>query len=79
MPYPFNLAKPANKGSYLSAGAKVPDALFTLDKLCEKELLAKAAHESRILTPAFAEQFLPHVAPKFDPLYTIAAGKEEAE
>lgn len=55
---------------------KVPDALFALDKLCEKELLAKAAHESRILTPAFAELFLPHIAPEYKPLYINSTKKE---
>lgn len=32
---------------------KVPNGLFELDKLSEKELLAKAAHESRICSPQF--------------------------
>ncbi len=48
---------------------RVPDKLFALDKLTETELLAKAAHESRKLTPTFAEHFRPHIAPEYKPLY----------
>jgi patatin-like phospholipase/acyl hydrolase len=41
---------------------KVPDRFFKLDKLSAKELLAKAAHESRISCPVIHEKFLEHYA-----------------
>jgi patatin-like phospholipase/acyl hydrolase len=50
---------------------KVPDGLFALDKLSEKELLAKAAHESRHFTPEFQENFLEHKAEAFIPCYKM--------
>ncbi len=49
---------------------RVPDGLFKLDCLQEQDLMGKAAHESRILTPTFDEQFRPHIAPAYEPLYT---------
>ena len=48
---------------------KVPDGLFTLDKLSEEELLGKAAHESRHFSPQFKEEFAEHESPEFKPLY----------
>ena len=50
---------------------KVPDGLFALDKLSEKELLAKASHESLHFTPVFQETFCNHKAEEFIPLYTM--------
>jgi len=47
----------------------VPDGLFKLDKLSEEDLLAKAAHESRISTPKIRELFIDHKAPDFTPKY----------
>jgi len=47
---------------------KVPNGLFKLDKLSEKELLAKAAHESRNFSPKFKELFMGHSAPGFQPI-----------
>jgi patatin-like phospholipase/acyl hydrolase len=49
---------------------RVPDGLFKMDCLREKDLMGKAAHESRIFTPTFDEQFKPHIAPAYQPLYT---------
>ncbi len=51
---------------------KVPDGLFTLDKLSEEELLGKAAHESRHFSPMFEEKFARHTAPEFKPLHVKA-------
>jgi hypothetical protein len=48
----------------------VPDGLFALDKLSEKDLLAKAAHASRHFAPLFKEKFMGHMAPEFAPFYT---------
>ncbi|MCL4473783.1 MAG: patatin-like phospholipase family protein [Actinobacteria bacterium] len=48
---------------------KVPDGIFKLDLLKERELLAKAAHESRHFSPAFYTDFMEHIAPKFKPLH----------
>jgi patatin-like phospholipase/acyl hydrolase len=48
---------------------KVPDGLFELDKLSEKELLAKAAHESRIFSPKFKEDFAKYKSSEFKPFY----------
>lgn len=58
------------KERVLRLDPKVPDELFALDKLCDKDLLAKAAHESRILMPDFDARFRPHIAPEFTPLYS---------
>jgi hypothetical protein len=58
---------------------KVPDKLFALDKLSEKELLAKAAHVSRILAPTIAQCFQPHIATEYTPLYSCPTNKEGKE
>ena len=50
---------------------KVPDGLFELDKLSEKELLAKAAHESRNFSPQFKELFMGHSSPDFQPIHKL--------
>jgi patatin-like phospholipase/acyl hydrolase len=47
---------------------KVPDGLFSLDKLSAPELLGKAAHESRQFTPVFERKFMDHAASKYEPL-----------
>ena len=52
---------------------KVPDKLFELDKLSEKELLAKAAHESRKFSSDF-KKFISHFSPEFKPLYPTNKG-----
>jgi patatin-like phospholipase/acyl hydrolase len=49
---------------------KVPDNLFALDRLTEDELLSKAAHESRKMTPQFKEVFADHKAAEYKPLIT---------
>jgi len=48
---------------------KVPDKMFALDKLSAKQLLSKAAHESRHLSPQFAKMFTNHNAPPFYPCH----------
>ncbi|MCK4538284.1 MAG: patatin-like phospholipase family protein [Candidatus Krumholzibacteria bacterium] len=49
---------------------KVPDGLFALDKPNTKyELLAKAAHESRISMPAIETGFMQHKCRLYTPLY----------
>lgn len=48
---------------------KVPEGIFKLDSLTEKELIAKAAHESRHFSPSFKEKFMGHLAPEFKPLH----------
>ena len=50
---------------------KVPNGLFALDKLSKKELLSKAAHESRKLVPQFKEMFMEHKAPEFKPCHSL--------
>lgn len=49
---------------------KVPDQLFALDKLSEDELLSKAAHESRKMTPDFQKDFAEHKASEYKALRT---------
>lgn len=46
---------------------KVPDGLFALDKLSAPDLLAKAAHVSRIFSPKFEAKFMSHVAKEYKP------------
>ena len=55
----------------LRINPKVPDGLFALDKLSEDELLAKAAHESRILTSKYEEKFMDHTSPEFIPFHKL--------
>ena len=50
---------------------KVPDGLFKLDCLKEDELLGKAAHESRNLSPFFKEKFMDHISEKFEPCHKV--------
>ena len=50
---------------------KVPDRLFALDRLKEKELLGKAAHESRHFSPLFKKVFSGHMAPDFKPFHSL--------
>jgi len=49
---------------------KVPKDLFALDKLSENELLSRAAHESRKMTPGFSARFSAHKAEEYIPLKT---------
>lgn len=48
----------------------VPKGRFRLDKARVEELVAEAAHESRIFSPRFAAKFLAHRAKPFTPLMT---------
>jgi patatin-like phospholipase/acyl hydrolase len=47
----------------------VPNGLFKMDKLSKPELLSKAAHLSRHLSPKFKDMFADHRAAKYQPLY----------
>lgn len=51
------------KENVLRIDPKVPDGLFALDKISENELLAKAAHESRQISPS-VKFFTDHEADK---------------
>lgn len=55
------------KDKIIRLNPKVPDGLFKMDKLSEKELLSKAAHESRHFAPQFKEKFMNHIANEFTP------------
>ena len=59
----------------LRINPRVPDGLFALDKLFEKELLSKAAHESRILAPKFEKMFMDYTAPEFKPFHKVQEDK----
>lgn len=48
----------------------VPDGLFALDRLSERELLGEASHTSRHFTPTFTAKFRTHKAAPFTPLHT---------
>lgn len=48
----------------------VPDGLFALDRLSQKDLLGKAAHVSRHFTPYFQEHFINHNADTYIPFHT---------
>jgi len=61
------------KDKVIRINPKVPDGLFKLDKLSVKELLAKAAHESRKFSPYF-KNFINHVSPEFKLLYPTNKG-----
>ena len=50
---------------------KVPDGLFALDRMREKELLSKAAHESRHIAPLFKQGFTGHIAERFRPFHLV--------
>jgi len=49
---------------------RVPEGLFTLDRLTTDELLSKAAHESRVFSPMFERMFLSHKASRYEPVYS---------
>jgi len=55
------------KDKVLRVDPKVPDGIFKLDKISEDELLAKAAHESRQVSPQVNDLFLGHFAEKMFP------------
>lgn len=55
----------------LRLNPSVPEGLFALDKLSEKALLSKAAHESRILMPKFEKIFTGYIAPEFIPFHKL--------
>jgi patatin-like phospholipase/acyl hydrolase len=57
------------KDKVIRLNPKVPDGLFAMDKLSEKELLSKAAHESRHFAPQFKEVFMNHKALEFKPFH----------
>ena len=57
------------KAKVIRLNPKVPDGLFKMDKLSEKELLSKAAHESRHFSPQFKEVFMNHKAQEFKPFH----------
>ena len=57
---------------------KVPDKMFALDKLSAKELLSKAAHESRHLSPQFAKMITGHNALLFEPCHQITKEASDA-
>lgn len=54
---------------------KVPDKLFALDKISAKELLSKATHESRHISPIVMTMFMNHNAPAFKPYHQIEKEK----
>jgi patatin-like phospholipase/acyl hydrolase len=60
------------KDKVMRIDPKVPDNLFKLDKLSEKELLAKAAHVSRISCPEIHHKFFDHYAEKSFPYQPLA-------
>lgn len=55
----------------LRLDSKVPDKMFALDKLSARELLSKAAHGSRHISPQFTKMFTNHIAPQFEPCHQI--------
>lgn len=57
------------KEKVIRLNPKVPDGLFAMDKLSEKDLLSKAAHESRHFAPQFREVFTNHKAQEFNPFH----------
>lgn len=57
------------KDKVIRLNPTVPDGLFKMDKLSEKKLLSKAAHESRHFSPQFREVFMNHKAQEFKPFH----------
>lgn len=55
------------KNGVIRLDPKVPDGLFALDRLSEKALMGKAAHESRHFSPFFKSLFMEHKASVFVP------------
>ncbi len=52
---------------YRRINPTVPCGLFHMDRLCVDALMARAAHESRAIAPAFAESFAGHQGFSFEP------------
>lgn len=59
------------KGQSLRIDPKVPNGLFALDKLSAKELLSKAAHESRKYSNDFKNIFLDYQASEYKPYHQL--------
>jgi len=55
----------------LRINTKVPDGVFSLDKLTADKLIASASHQSLHTGPEVQRCFLCHVAPQFVPCHTI--------
>jgi patatin-like phospholipase/acyl hydrolase len=49
----------------------VPEDMFKIDKLSLKELMAKAAHFGRDYSPKLQDNFIEHIAEKFEPIYKL--------
>jgi uncharacterized protein len=56
-------------GNILRLDAHAPPGLSALDHADARDLIAKAAHHSRVFCPEFERVFGGHVAPTFEPLY----------
>jgi patatin-like phospholipase/acyl hydrolase len=55
---------------------KAPDELALLDQCDARDLIAKAAHYSRIFCPTFEETFGSHTAAAFQPFHTLTRESE---
>jgi patatin-like phospholipase/acyl hydrolase len=66
------------KDKVLRIDPKVPDGIFKLDKISEYELLAKAAHESRHVSPQVKDIFLSHIAEQIFPYIPYHKVEEES-
>ncbi|NUP99091.1 MAG: patatin-like phospholipase family protein [Armatimonadetes bacterium] len=67
----FNQAKSLlPDGNAVRFDPPVATGLFQLDSLSMPDLLAKAAHESRIFVPKFMDVFADHQAAPYQPLYS---------
>ncbi len=57
--------------SLLRVNAKVPEGVFSLDKLTADKLIAAASHQSLHTAPEIQQRFLNHRASDFVPCYSI--------
>jgi patatin-like phospholipase/acyl hydrolase len=55
----------------LRVNAKVPEAVFSLDKLTADKLIAAASHQSLHTAPEIQRRFLNHQAPDFVPYHPV--------
>lgn len=57
---------------------RAPDGIYALDRVTADELIAHAAHESRVFSPTFKDHFASHTASPYAPLYPSFAQEPQA-
>jgi hypothetical protein len=62
------------RGRLLRVDPAVPPGVLALDKVDADDLVGKAAHVSRHISPGFTDCFVGHIAPEFVPYHSLQKG-----